>query len=583
MHILMTEKAGNILNVLPTIIHIREARCMKMSIFVNSGKKATFIIPAILLVFFMSFFLIARKEKNEEVSVLITNLKSIKPELSAKAEKRLTEIGKPAVEPLRKAYRKEVIALKYYETVKAFRTTFVKKKTPDPELVLKAILACNPLTTWRTESCSKKVITKKDSRQLLVYNIVRIQNSLYALGEKNAVDQGVINSILECMECNNANDHYLVQELMRFFKSAGRSSIRPLMEQQRKLESSSMKSDILRLFMLEVVDGKSTGILLNYLKDKDSRIREYAADMLGYTEEKIPQDTSPSMQIYPFREVRISRIEKLINPQVGKPPGHDAVDLDVSGAWDGLKAMKDEFAKAETTTPTDPRKMLVIYQKPFKDVRAVEPLIGALKDPDLKVRKAAIRSLGLIGDVRAVAPISQFIEVKWNVSSSWEFAGCQREAAIALGLLGDPRGTRPLIYHIKAYLSEENRYVDYCLVDSISSLGMMGGSEAADYLLKLLKNDKTNSLEVRKRIIVALGCIRERRAVVPLLEIMEQGVRDDEYYQKFYAEAAAFSLGLIGDKRALEPLKKVRLKSRDIDLKIINWAIGEIEKKNQTN
>jgi hypothetical protein len=36
------------------------------------------------------------------------------------------------------------------------------------------------------------------------------------------------------------------------------------------------------------------------------------------------------------------------------------------------------------------------------DVRAVEPLIAALKDPELEVRKAVIKSLGQLGDVRAV-------------------------------------------------------------------------------------------------------------------------------------------------------------------------------------
>jgi HEAT repeat protein len=41
------------------------------------------------------------------------------------------------------------------------------------------------------------------------------------------------------------------------------------------------------------------------------------------------------------------------------------------------------------------------------DTRAVEPLIGLLRDPDDNVRANATSPLGLIGDVRAAEPLVQ--------------------------------------------------------------------------------------------------------------------------------------------------------------------------------
>ena len=44
------------------------------------------------------------------------------------------------------------------------------------------------------------------------------------------------------------------------------------------------------------------------------------------------------------------------------------------------------------------------------DIRAVEPLIEALKDEDKEVRMEAADALGLIGDTRAIDPLQQLLE-----------------------------------------------------------------------------------------------------------------------------------------------------------------------------
>ena len=240
----------------------------------ETREKSNLFFLSIFPAFFLIFFFIVRIEKNEEISVLIINLKSIKPEVSQKAEKRLVEMGGAAVEPLRKAYDKEVIAIKYYDTVKAFRNVFCKKKSKTPpELVGEILQGVIPRAKSNGGKDKKRGSTRKTARHLIVYNIVRLKNTLSQLGDRNAVDQGVVTSVLECVGYSDKTDYPMIQEQIEFFKSAGRSSIHPLMEQQRGTDVYSLKSEIISLFLLEAVDEKSVDILLYYLKDKDEKVR----------------------------------------------------------------------------------------------------------------------------------------------------------------------------------------------------------------------------------------------------------------------------------------------------------------------
>ena len=63
---------------------------------------------------------------------------------------------------------------------------------------------------------------------------------------------------------------------------------------------------------------------------------------------------------------------------------------------------------------------------------AVEPLIAALKNSDENVRRQAAEALGMIGDVRAVEPLLNTLKDR-NLS-----------AIKALGQIGDVRAVEPL-------------------------------------------------------------------------------------------------------------------------------------------
>ena len=70
------------------------------------------------------------------------------------------------------------------------------------------------------------------------------------------------------------------------------------------------------------------------------------------------------------------------------------------------------------------------------DLRAVEPLIQALKTEGWVVRESAIWALGELGDLRAVEPLIEALND--------ENRGLRIDAARALGNLGDVRAIEPL-------------------------------------------------------------------------------------------------------------------------------------------
>jgi HEAT repeat protein len=132
------------------------------------------------------------------------------------------------------------------------------------------------------------------------------------------------------------------------------------------------------------------------------------------------------------------------------------------------------------------------------DKRAVEPLIKALEYKDRDVRRSAIYALEKIGDKRAVEPLIKALEDgKWSLVC--------RKAAIALGSIGDKRAVEPLI---KA-LGDEDSWVRYSAAEALGEIG------AVEPLIKALRD---NDYNVRSCAADALGEIGDKLAVEPLIK-----------------------------------------------------------------
>jgi HEAT repeat protein len=163
---------------------------------------------------------------------------------------------------------------------------------------------------------------------------------------------------------------------------------------------------------------------------------------------------------------------------------------------------------------------------------AVDPLIAALKDPELvgnnepQARRAAIRALGLIGGPAVKALIAAL---------RYESEEVTKAAVEALGQIGSP-AVKPLI----AALSDE--YYNVCM--AAEALGRIGDTRAVEPLIATLQNQ--GWYMIRRAAAESLGRIGDARAVEPLIPSLT-----DEYFK--VRAAAAESLIKIGPP-AVEPL-----------------------------
>ncbi len=139
------------------------------------------------------------------------------------------------------------------------------------------------------------------------------------------------------------------------------------------------------------------------------------------------------------------------------------------------------------------------YDDPVSDgAAAVEPLIAALADNKVVVRRSAARALGLIGDQRAVVPL--------------------------IGLVKDDH---PEV--------RENVY---------RALGELGDERALD---ALIVGNNDDNLEARGAAVTALGALKHPRALEALMASARHG---DNHIRGSAIEA----MGAIDDPRVIEPL-----------------------------
>jgi HEAT repeat protein len=177
--------------------------------------------------------------------------------------------------------------------------------------------------------------------------------------------------------------------------------------------------------------------------------------------------------------------------------------------------------------------------------RAVDPLIAVLlmKSDDLAhsyVRAYAAKMLGEIGDERAVEPLIAALEDCINVGE---------QAAKALGKIGDERAFKPLI----ATFSDTNACAKNVTLNAAEALGKIGDERVVEPLITLLAETrywfqelgKRTQFSVAQEALMALGSF----AVEPSIEILLKSKNNDMRW------AAMIALGSIRDKRAIEPLE----------------------------
>ena len=279
-------------------------------------------------------------------------------------------------------------------------------------------------------------------------------------------------------------------------------------------------------------------------------------------------------------------------------------------------------AKLASTDRGDRVAAVWMFEK-LRDRRAVGPLIAALGDTESEVRGPAASALGAFGDRRAVEPLLQALgdpERNVRLGAAWSLEKLadprsfgamvgaladdhwmMRQAAVqTLGTLGDRRAVEPLV----AALGDRMAAIPPLAAKALDAMGwrprtpaeraaslvarekwddaVKEGAAAVGPLLGAMKNRAElrrasaaaalarigspaspflraaltdGDPERRAAAAVGLGVLRDRRAVEPLIAALN----DDEEWVRL---DAAVALGRLGDRRAVEPLhKKLRDKS----------------------
>jgi len=162
---------------------------------------------------------------------------------------------------------------------------------------------------------------------------------------------------------------------------------------------------------------------------------------------------------------------------------------------------------------------------------ALEPVLATLQNSNMWIRRNAAIALGKIGDRRATQPLVALI--------ADEEVGVRVAVVEALGLIGDRRAIEPLI----TTLSRDH---DATLrTKAARSLGQIGGPDVIEPLVAALDD---GDVGVRASAASALGEANDSRAVDPLIALINsddsRGVRG----------AGVQALGILRDRRSIEPL-----------------------------
>jgi HEAT repeat protein len=202
----------------------------------------------------------------------------------------------------------------------------------------------------------------------------------------------------------------------------------------------------------EIGDEHAVDALLEALRDKHLWVRNRAFGALGRIGDKravgplieILQDKDKVMRWGAISALRHIGDERAVEPLI--------------------ETLKDESA--------DARRDAALALAVLGDKQAVEPLIEALPN----TRKGAAEALGWLGDPRAVEPLMEALE-------SWEpYYGGWEEAAVALGRIGDERGTKA----VRAYLKGPKDELRLAAADCLLKVGELepGGNVKGYFIVE---------------------------------------------------------------------------------------------------
>jgi len=168
----------------------------------------------------------------------------------------------------------------------------------------------------------------------------------------------------------------------------------------------------------------------------------------------------------------------------------------------------------------------------------VDELIRQLETGDVRARRQAARELGDYRDPRVVDALIRIIEDQ-SVDGD-----VRAEVARALGRIGDPKAIEPLIRALHKKWNWNESGLRKVIVET---LGAFRDPRVTDAILRALGY----GVDVGRAAVETLKKHRDRRAVEPLIRILDKQVREYGFFER---RLAAEVLGALGDPRAIPAL-----------------------------
>lgn len=348
-------------------------------------------------------------------------------------------------------------------------------------------------------------------------------NTAQTLGE---IKNGTLDSLLRALK--DHDPEVRANAATALGKTKDKKAVEPLIISLKDKEWEVRKNAVEALG--EIRDGKAIIPVTALLQDKKSKVEVSAKEALAKIIYGIAEDHDIDQLIRTLqsqekivRQITVSAMIDLKEEDTIAPLIDSLNDRDPQVREDAAKALKNMgkvVVKPLLYTISEDLPMAsstISILGDLKESSAVESLIGVLKYfKDTKVRYAAVKALGEIGDTRSILPLIETLHDKDT--------RVREGAAEALRKMG-----QAVVAPLMTTLSGDNLHIRYF---AIVLLGDLKNSRAVAPLIVILKNSESWAL--RFEAARALGKIKDPIAVGSLREALN----DKDTYVREGVEAA---------------------------------------------
>jgi len=202
--------------------------------------------------------------------------------------------------------------------------------------------------------------------------------------------------------------------------------------------------------------------------------------------------------------------------------------------------MSSEIIKALKNDNADKRGDAAIELGETKDSENFVILIEALKSENNDyVRHCIILALGVLGDERAFDTMNELLKEREDIYA-------------AIKALGELKDERVIEILIEVFNQSDDHIIQQTIIENLAK---MGYNKITDVINKILGTNKY--IDVRVEAAKALGELAGEEAVISLIQSMKHDNAGSVKMQ------AIISLGMIGDTKAIKPLKEIRNRAND--------------------